>query len=211
MLDGHAPGWPQGKHGKHEERGVNQANASDLATAPMPHLLQPRSPTRPLRSVSTSDGGAGAKTAAAAASASTSGKTVSGARRCCYRRSLCTRSSAAGAHRCCYRRSLCTCSSAFGARTGQEPCGASWLQKDAGAVAGPDALAEFTLFVLAALSLWPLHHSFLARCGSFWAICAVQHPTLRRILDVPFSGLLLPPLAWCPCLYVLSRSTVTLL
>ena len=46
-----------------------------------------------------------------------------------------------------------------------------------------------SLFVLAALSLWPsgcvpLEHSLLACCGSLQAIRVIRHPTLRRILHV---------------------------
>ena len=46
---------------------------------------------------------------------------------------------------------------------------------------------HISLFMLAALSLWPsgcvpLQHSLLARCGSLQAIRVIRHPTLRRIL-----------------------------
>jgi hypothetical protein len=52
---------------------------------------------------------------------------------------------------------------------------------------------HITLFVLAALALWPsgcvplLQHSLLAPCGSLRAIRAIQHPALRRILHVEAS------------------------
>jgi len=36
MLEGHAPGGPEGKRSKHEERSVNPADASGTAPAPYP-------------------------------------------------------------------------------------------------------------------------------------------------------------------------------
>jgi len=45
MLEGH-PRGPQGKRSKHEEHGVNQANAWGLATAPMPHPFAAKTPSK---------------------------------------------------------------------------------------------------------------------------------------------------------------------
>jgi len=58
LLEGHAPGGPQGKHRKHEERGVNPADASGLAKALAPHPSAAKKPARPLPSASSSSGGA---------------------------------------------------------------------------------------------------------------------------------------------------------
>eukprot|EP00277_Geminigera_cryophila_P014905 CAMPEP_0179434370 /NCGR_PEP_ID=MMETSP0799-20121207/18676_1 /TAXON_ID=46947 /ORGANISM="Geminigera cryophila, Strain CCMP2564" /LENGTH=75 /DNA_ID=CAMNT_0021213065 /DNA_START=372 /DNA_END=599 /DNA_ORIENTATION=+ len=46
LLEGPAPGGPQGKHRKHEERGVNPADALGLAKALAPH---PSAAKRPLK------------------------------------------------------------------------------------------------------------------------------------------------------------------
>ena len=48
MLEGHAPlGGPQGERHKHEERGVNLANASGVATALAPHPSAAKKPRKP--------------------------------------------------------------------------------------------------------------------------------------------------------------------
>jgi len=46
MMEGHAPGGPQGKYRKHEEGGVNPANAAGLATAPAPHPSAAKKPRK---------------------------------------------------------------------------------------------------------------------------------------------------------------------
>jgi len=44
MLEGNAPGGPQGKRRKHEERDVNTSNESDLVTAPARHPSAAKKP-----------------------------------------------------------------------------------------------------------------------------------------------------------------------
>ena len=71
-----------------------------------------------------------------------------------------------------------------------------------------------SLFLLAALSLWPsgcvpLQHSLLARFSSLQTIRGIQHP-LWPILHVEIFCALNDTLAWCPCLCALFHPTVTL-
>jgi len=46
MLEGHAPGGPQGKHGQHEGRGLNPANSSGVAAALVSHPSAAKKPRK---------------------------------------------------------------------------------------------------------------------------------------------------------------------
>jgi len=46
MVEGHAPGGPQGKHSQHEERGVTIANALGVATTPASYPSADKKPRK---------------------------------------------------------------------------------------------------------------------------------------------------------------------